>query len=227
MVALPPAAHVLKVQLKWTVGVDVSCFNVLHFNYAGSAPNNTDCNNIATAVDAGVAAGLTLSQHPTTILTEVLVTDLTSPTSGFGTHVGTRAGTAGGGPLPANTAVLVNYAIQRRYRGGKPRSYFPMGTDTDLQDAQTWTSAAQTNFYNHFQASLAAWFAITWPGGNITGLVSLSYVESHTWSQNNPPNGPWKSHPVYRATPIADPITASSVNKSVGTQRRRVRGKRT
>jgi hypothetical protein len=102
-----------------------------------------------------------------------------------------------------------------------------MGTDTDLADAQTWTSSARGFFKQHHDATIAAIGAITWSGGQMGAQVCVSYVETHKWDQQNPPDGPWKSHPVYRAIPIQDQLTGSTINPSVGSQRRRVRGKRT
>jgi len=223
---LPPAPGVLKVQLHWTVGLDTTCFNTFHLKFAGSGPSNADCVTLAGTVYADVQATLILSTHPSVILDAVTVTDLSDPAAGIGTHTGTAPGTAGGGPLPANCCVLVNYTVQRRYRGGKPRSYIPMGTDTDLQNPQTFAAASVTNFGVRMNALITDMLGLTWGGGNVTQLVQVSYVGGHTWSQNNPPNGPWKSHPVYRTTPQIDQLTSTVVNPTVGTQRRRVRGKR-
>lgn len=227
MAALPPAPSVLKIQLKWQVGQDVSCFNTYHVKFAGSGPSNADCNTLAGTVYQGVQAGQIISAHPTTVLQMTTVTDLTSPTAGTGVHQAAAPGTAGGGQLPANCCVLVNYVVQRRYRGGKARSYVPMGTDSDLADPQTWTGTAKTNFLNRMNTFQNSLLGLTWGGGNATQLVMVSYVGDHKWSQANPPDGPWKSHPVYRETPLIDQIVATAINSSVGTMRRRVRGKRT
>jgi len=224
---LPLVPSVVRLVFKWTVGQDLSCFNILHWKYSGGPPDNSACVLIAQTVDGQVAAGLTLSQHPSVILTEVTCTDLASKSGGFGQFLANRPGTAGGGPLPANTAVLVNYGIQRRYRGGKPRTYWPMGTDTDLQDPQTWTAAARANFLTHHNATVNGISNIAYAGGNLSQQVSVSYVDHHVWDQNNPPSGPWKSHPVYRDTGLVDVLTSHTINPSVGTMRRRVRGKRT
>jgi len=224
--ALPPVPNTLRVKFRWTYGLDTTIFNTLHFTYSGAAPTNAQLNTVASQVDAAVAAGLTLSQHPSVVLTHVEVVDLTSATSGIGEFVANRPGTAGGGQLPASVAVLVTFPIQRRYRGGKPRVYWPMGTDTDLANAQQWTATAQTNFLNRHQTTVGQIVALTWTGGGISKWVSVSYVLKHKWSQTNPPDGPWKSYPIYRDVGLIDENLGSVVSATVGSQRRRVRGKR-
>jgi hypothetical protein len=108
----------------------------------------------------------------------------------------------------------------RRYRGGKPRGYWPLGTATDLQTRQTWTSdftsAAVTilqNIYSQNNDQSA-------DGCTITNQVNVSYY--------GPPNriitgstGRVRTVSTVRAVPIVDSVTAVSINDRLASQRRR------
>lgn len=226
MPKLPDVPQVLQFKYRWTVGLDTTCFTTLHFHYTGTPPSNSDCIQLATHAANAVLSGVHSQQGPWVTLTQITCTDLSSDSSGTGVHPVSSTGTAVGGQLPASACVLMNYLIQRRYRGGKPRTYWPMGTDTDLQDPQTWKTASVTAFQNAIQDTLLNTQNGTWAGGAMDSFGSVSYVEDHKWSQVNPPDGPWKSYPVYRAVGEYDQISTSTVNPRVGTQRRRITGKR-
>ena len=119
------------------------------------------------------------------------------------------------------TAFLGSMKIARRYRGGKPRTYLPIGGAGKLQDAQTWTSA----FVADIQAALnqiIADIAVTASGGCALGnLVNVSYYEGFVSSQN-PITLRWRTIPKQRtAGPLVDPVTSWVAETRIGSQRRR------
>lgn len=224
MAPLPPVHGVIALVTVWTLGTDPAVMCRLHAIYTGSALTNADATNVAGQYWNIVAADIMPHASPGLNLTKVEVVDLSSPSAGMGTHTGTVLGTAAGGALPANCAVLANAAIQRRYRGGKPRTYWPMGTQNDLKDSQHWLPASITNFNNAVANIYTGLGGLTFSSGQTTGPCSVSYYEGATWYQQDPPNGPYKRTPTLRATPVVDPINSWTVNPIVGTMRRRMRG---
>src|SRR5215471_1331435 len=207
-----------------TIGTDLTTSVHLHERYTGSPPDNTAAAAIATAAEAAFQAGPILSMGAWTALTSVEIRDLSSASGGYAKKLVNHPGTAGGAVIPANACALASYAIQRRYRGGKPRTYFPMGTDTDLLDAQHWVAASVTNFTTRVATLSQQLAAITWTGGNATGLCSVSYYSGTEWVQN-PVTGAWKGIAKQRATPLVDPVIGIKVSPLVASQRRRVRGR--
>jgi len=220
--ALPPVPSVLSIVLQYSIGADPLSITRLHYKFTGTPPVAADLNTFASGVFAAWQNNQALSTHPTVTLKEVVVTDLTSATGAQGIHTGTAAGTAGGGQLPASAAVLVNYKVNRRYRGGKPRTYWPMGTDTDLNNPQTWLPASITNFNQRVQGFNSAVSALTWAGASISFPANVSYFQGFT-VVTDPVTGRSRNIPKLRTSPVVDQISAIVVNATVGSQRRRLR----
>ena len=219
--ALPvPVPNALKVQLLWTDGNDTNVITGLHFAYAGDPPSGADCANIANAID-----GLTLT-HLIPLLSVdatmrgTVVIDLSSDLAHSGESDTPNPGTLAGAVLPAATAVLVNYGISRRYRGGKPRSYFPFGTAPQLGSPSKWLDAFVTNV----SAALNAWN--TGMEGIVEGTTSvgaginISYNQGYGTPRTRS-NGHLYYPPQPRVTPIVEPIISRVVNPKPSSQRRR------
>jgi hypothetical protein len=120
---------------------------------------------------------------------------------------GSNNGTRGGGNLYASTALIVNLSVPRRYRGGHPRLYLPLGSQTDMLDPQHWTPSFLTTVSTSWNAWLAAVVGFT-------GVTFQPVVFSNvSYFHNN----------ALRPVPVVDPVTASSMNPIPGTQRRRLR----
>lgn len=227
MPALPPVTNVLRVTHHFTVGVDQTTSSSIHVRFTGTAPTAAQLNTYAGNVHQGYINGPILSTCAATILNSTTVTDLTSPSAAFGQHTGPAPGTAGGIEPPAQVAVLVSWLINRRYRGGKPRQYLPMGQMSDMVDAQHWSTAALANFRTHIATWTTALATTPWAGGTIAAWCGVSYYEGAEWSQN-PITGAWKRHAKLRAGgPVVDDFIDFKVSSLTGTQRRRVRGRLT
>jgi hypothetical protein len=218
MPALPTVPNVLKATLQWTVSSDVSVGTGLFFEYSGTAPDNSACLSLAATIFAAWALP---EDHwdVDTSLVGVKVVDLSSLTGGVGEHAGTVVG-ALTSPLSGATALLVNYQLARRYRGGRPRSYLPWGDATKLGNRQTWDgsfiSSCTTVVGNAFTACIGA----TAGGTTITNHVNVSYYEGFT-VQTNPGTGRAKNVPTLRSSPLVNTIAGFSVATRVANQRRR------
>lgn len=218
----PPVPNVLQVVLNYLIGTDTTNITRLYLEYAGNAPTSTALNVYSN--DIGTQWGVVMAPlHGLGVtLTQVNVADLTSPNAGFGQAVVSHQGTRVGGALPGATALLINYKVNRRYRGGKPRSYLPAGVLTDVNNAQQWVPAfvtsagnAWTTFLQHITSTIA-------PAG-VTSLKQVNvslYQGFHTFVDSS---GRSHSIPTYRDVAQVDDILASNVNPNFGSQRRRNR----
>jgi hypothetical protein len=220
MPALPPVPATFRVDLHHKLANDMNVVSRLFFNYTGPAPTNAQMNTLATAVrtawnsNVGILAGAQVNVH------QVECIDLSSATGAIGFDSTTVTGTRAGTTLAAGTAVLINYAVARRYRGGKPRSYLPYLMAADLTDAQDWTAAAVTATNSAWGAFITAIKAAPWSGATITNQVNVSYYQGFA-SVQNPVTLRWKNLSKPRAVPLVDVITSFSTNAKPASQRRR------
>jgi hypothetical protein len=159
---------------------------------------------------------------PEVQLTSVTVTDLSSSTGGVGQYFGSQAGDRGGPVMPAGVAVLVNYAIGRRYRGGKPRSYLVFFVADDMATTQTWEAASVTSLHAALVTYFAAVIGLASGGVTITQHVNVSYYSGFL-SSENPVTHRWRNISTPRAVPLVDQISSFAVNGIPSSQRRRNR----
>jgi hypothetical protein len=220
MPALPSVPNVLRVQLHWTIGIDAAAITTFHWGYSGGPPSATEALTIATQVSTAAAANLTTHISPERSLTAVRVTDLASPSGADATYTHTTVGTGNGAAMVGATCVVANGHIGRRYRGGKPRVYLPMGGTSDLSNDQTWGAA----FITAVNTSVAAF--VTALNGYVAGSTTLTVPTNVSYySGVNPavtlPSGRVKQSSKLRAAAVTDVITSFSASARPGSQRRR------
>jgi hypothetical protein len=217
--ALPDVPQVLRCRLLWSDDTDPAATTTFFVRYTGSAPSSATCVTLATDFAGFWANNLNLFDT-TTELSGCEVTDLTSPTSGQGLATTTYAGTEGGEQLSGGTCVVVNYAIARRYRGGKPRMYLPWGTGLALESRQAWTGDFLTAVLAAVQAAWTGIIGTEVAGCTISDHVNVSYYSGFTVSD---PGGGKRARnvPTLRTTPLVDTVTGNSVLSRPGSQRRR------
>lgn len=195
-----------------------------YLSYSGSSPSGANCitlaNDVVTAWNTHIAAFITL--HYT--LNEVDVVDLSSDVAASGQSNTTSAGTGPDPAPPTNVAINVEYDIARRYRGGKPRMYFPPSPNDNLADQSHWASGLITSFNAAVGAFFAEIEALTIGSMGTLDHVNVSYY--HGFDKNQPPAGKWrgpgyKYPPLPRSTPLFDSVEGYSTKALVGSQRRR------
>lgn len=221
MPALAPVPGVLKVSLVWAVGDDPIAYNNLHWSYSGGPPSNADCATIAGNVRSAVVADLLPVTRITTAILFTRVTDLTTPSSGTGESHGGAAGALTGQSLPNDVCVLANAHISRRYRGGKPRAYLPIGAATYVDTTGDWIGADVTTMNTAWNAFIAAVNGMVVSTTTLGTSVNVSYYSGFT-------NVPYGVPTRYRRVPTprvggphVDIINSWSINPVPATQRRR------
>ena len=193
MPPLVPQPGVLKVEHKFRVGEDLNASARLFFKYSGGPPSNADAAAIASEFrSAWNNAWLGHLSNQSAHL-GATVTDLTTPTSAFGESLITSLGTASTAPLPGGVALLMNLPIARRYRGGKPRVYWPTNVAADLTDPQTWNAGVLTTMTTEWQTSYLDVVIGFTSGTTVVGeQVNISYYLGFT-AVENPITGRWKN----------------------------------
>jgi len=218
---LPAHPGVLKIRTLFTVGEDTKVATALHYTFTGGPLSDATAVAIATAAQGFAASDLAGAVAVGNAIDGVTVQDLTSDTAGYGEHLVTTAGSRGAGVLPAATCVLLNMPIARRYRGGKPRTYWPWGIDSDLASPQEWSPTAIGDFEAIATTYINHLVGISEGGASLTALVSVSDYQGFTAVQN-PITGRWRNVPKPRTVAIApDTVLTFTVNSRPGSQRRR------
>lgn len=193
----------------------------MYFRYSGGPPAPTDA--VALAADIYTAAAAMDSLwSPTTQLTGVEVTDLSSATGAQGLHAASTAGIRAGTDLAGGTALVVGYVITRRYRGGKPRNYFPWFTSSDLTTRQQWAAGDLTDCDSRLTTFFAAVIGSSSGTTDITEHVNVSYYDGFT-VVTSPTTGRARNVPKLRSSPVVDVISSFGARPTPGSQRRRNR----
>ena len=222
MPALPPVPDVLKMVMHFTVGADTNALCVLHYEYSGGPPSGGDCNTFAADAVTAFTAHMAALMNPGNTLTSVQIQDLNSSTGAQGSSTTASVGTRTGATTTANVASLFNHQIARRYRGGKPRSYFPFGNNGDLQTQQSWGASFISAANSGFAAWNSAFVGSTSTSTTISAHVNVSYYSGFTNVSYGSPTK-YRRVPTLRVGgPVIDVITNSTINSRVGSIRRRI-----
>lgn len=217
MPPLPNVPNVLKIRVQGNTSEasPVTWENVLHASYTGTAPSNAMLTTMAGVVKEAWSTHMAAECPSPTVCNLVQIQDLTSNTAGSGADFTSVAGTRGDDEIPANAAMLAIYPIQRRYRGGHPRSYLLVGGNADFLDAAHWSTAFTAEVQTHWSAFLDAIVGYSAGGMTIPNLVSISY-----YSGKDPVTG----KPERRAVPLVDTLTVGTMftEQQMASQRRRI-----
>jgi hypothetical protein len=202
------------------VGGDLSALNRIFLHYTGTAPTPAQMITFADAVSSAWAAQLQ-ALHGTNInQLPIQCEDLSSATGAVGvgttSHTGTRAGVV----IPAATALMIQFFIARRYRGGKPKVFLPAGTQPDLGSNQSWASAFVTAAASDWGTFITQLTTSGWTGAGTITHVNVSYYSGFT-VVTNPITHRARNVPTPRGAPVVDPVISYGVEVGLASQRRR------
>lgn len=220
MAPLPPAPQVLRIRILFGIGSKPNQGVRVFFRYSGGAPSSSDAEAIAASLLGIANTVLAPDMHPQNSVQGVAVEDLTSATGAVGEATGDTPGTRVGGPLPAESTFVTQYVIPVRYRGGHPRSGWPLGTDSDVLNPQAWQAAAVTGFTNDM-LSLLEQFGTVSSGTTTVGVhVAVQYYHGFTPVQS-PTTGRYRNVPDVMGSPEIRDVTAVLGKVGIGSARRR------
>jgi hypothetical protein len=214
-----PDTPCLRVGFDYTTSVNTQLGNRIFLSYSGSAPSGANCITLATDFANAWNTNLAGLVNVDITLTEVDVLDIATHSGASAqvtvSHVGTRAGSV----MPVNVCHDIEYGIARRYRGGKPRGYWPFGVQGDLTSPTSWGSSYNAAVGTDFAAFIAALEAVSVGSVGTLQHVVLSYYHGFTNITNS--SGRERAVPTYRATALHDVVTSYIPKPIVGSQRRR------
>jgi hypothetical protein len=220
MPALPAVPGVIKCQLTCTIGNDTNAMCRFYIRYAATAPTPAQLTTFAAAIATAWAANMPITYPPASSLTGVFCEDLTTSSSAIGAWSGSVIGTNGGGIIPNAAAAMMQFLIARRYRGGKPKVFLPIGAASDIGVGGVWLPAFITAATAAFQTFMAAVIAAAWPGAGLVQQASVSYYNGFNPVQN-PITGRWRNVPRLRLAPLIDDIIGIVMEAGIASQRRR------
>lgn len=213
----------LRVDWSFSVEDDGAAMVRQFWLYSGTAPTGATCVSLAQALQNAWIAHMTPQSGTNGGSNGVTVQDISSSTGADGQYGVFTAGTGRSGSVPRSCAALVNYAIARRYRGGKPRSYFPIAAGGDINTTGDFLPGSVSAWDTAYAAFTTAAEAISVSGTSIVGQRNVSYFSGYTLGPAQP-GGYRKKVPTLRAGgPQVDPITSASFSTKPGSQRRRTR----
>ena len=220
MTAVPlPASPCVRVSMDYLQLDAFVAVSRFFLSYAGSPPSGANCVTLATDVMTAWVAHLSPLIDTDYGLVEVDVLDIGTDSGLSGQWTGNETATRSGVSLPSQCAVNVEYNIERRYRGGKPRMFLPSAVQTDLQDADHWN----VTFIDEANAGMAAFFAeleaLSIGSLGTLAHVNLSYYKGFTNLTNS--SGRERAVPTYRDAALLDTVVGYSCKALMGSQRRR------
>lgn len=189
--------------------------NILHIAYTGSAPDTATLASYLTG-EVAPAAETLFNAEGSTDLTGVSIEalDLSSDTGASASVAFSATGVRTGDFAPSSAAVCISLEINRRYRGGHPRNYWPFGTAGTYESGSSklWDTGFIAAVQGAFTTFADAIQAVTVGGTSFTTLVNVSYYD-----RNLNPVAPYR-----RTTPVVDNVVGYVTKQRICSQRRRL-----
>lgn len=212
---LPDAAQIIQYVMSGTKNGYLFA-NVGYLQYAGTAPAVSDLNAIGTAIGNAWGTNYGPLCGASVTMNSVSLVDLTSRGAAISSVTGlAKVGSRAGTDVPNNVAAVISWKINRRYRGGHPRTYLPAGMQADITTGRLWTTAFQTAVTAAAGAFRTALNGTTYSGATMK-MVSMGFFT----------HDPTTHRPVYIIPPVPYTIQSGLAHGRVDTQRRRL-GKET
>lgn len=190
-----------------------------YLSYAGSAPTGANCITLAGDISAAFGTHLASLMTSNNVLNEIDVLDIATDSGLSGQDTSVVAGTRSGTAMPAQVATNVEYGIARRYRGGKPRAYWPFGVQGDENNVSMWGSTFLAAVNTGVIAFFAEVEALSVGAVGTLKHVNLSYYKGFT--NHTSTSGRESAVPTYRATAVHDDVTGYFAKALISSQRRR------
>lgn len=205
MAPLPFVPGLCRVVIKGSL-VSSKWANVFHVMKNDNLPwADNQLGSLAAAFRPAYTDNFKVLMVAASIIGDITCTDLSSDTGGEASLPGATPGTGAGTSSAANVATGITWRINRRYRGGHPRTYLPGVPSGVISDPTTFTSG-------HVAAALAGAQAFrNTVNAIVFGAVTMNLVCVH-YRRNN----------QQLAVPLISQIQGASVDSRPDSQRRRL-----
>lgn len=225
MPPLPAVPNVAAVRLSIENQVTLHTSIIRHFyQWTGGVSSTADMQALATAVyNAWATQFITADHNADSILIGATAEDLSSGSAPVGSHITPTNGGGGSKALAAQACAQINWGIDRRYRGGKPKTFVPELNDVTTNDDHSFTTSFvghMNSLANNLAGGSGSVLTASYP--SITGLHMVNVSYFHGFTNVTLPSGRQKAKPQVRAVPLVDVITRFACKGTLATQRRRL-----
>jgi hypothetical protein len=217
---LPAVAGVIRVRILFTIAGKEDQGLRLFYTYDGSAPSVANLDTFGGVIKTEADSVLPAVLAPDKTITGFVLEDLASDTGAVSTTADSTVGTHDGTPLPADVAAVASYEIPRRYRGGHPRSYWPLGNVDDIDTGDVWQPDSVTAFSTAVVGVIDSLVGEAAGSTTIANHVAVSYYSGFT-AIENPFTGRYRNVPTLRTTPLVFEVTDVVMRNYYGSQLRR------
>lgn len=217
-----PDRPCVRCRLIWKASTNNFSGTRFYLRYTGTPPDGPTCSAFATTIASAAASAFSGHTHNSIAINEVDVLDITTTTGASGQAGSGVVGTLGNPPLPLSTAFNCEYGIAQRYRGGKPRGYFPLGDSGSLVDAAHWSETNRKTF----ETAVATFFDDVQTGAP-TSMSTVQHTNVSFYDGINKNSPPWRGEgyaypPAYRPVALTFDITGYFGKALLGSQKRRL-----
>lgn len=220
MPPLPDVPNVIRFRPQFTISGKTNQGLRWFCLYSGGPPAVSDLEAFAATADAAAIEYLCPQLHDSSAFTGHIIEDLSSDTGAVYTSTQDTTGALSADPAPSNAAFVVSYGIARRYRGGHPRGYWPLGDASKLDGNSAWSSGWVATALTAVTDYLAA--AYTGSSGSTTleGQKAVSFYSGFT-SVQNPITKRYRNVPTLLEVPVVYPINSWIGRSYIGSTRKR------
>lgn len=202
MPPMPSVEGVIKLEVMGNISGNTQFANVFHLGQSGGPWTSGEMYDVYVGFAAHLADVYANNAGTAVTVTEVKMTDLTSDTGAVLVEDVDWVGTRSGISAQASACVLTSWAIPRRYRGGHPRTYWPLGDAALQATPQSWDEA----FIAACNTDIENFVISTTSVSAEAALGCVSYY----------------SGGVLRETPLFQAFTAYNTDVGIRSQRRRL-----
>lgn len=221
MAPLPPAPFTIKVGHIFDLGETADARTHLFVRYSGGPPSTADLTAMCTTAAVAFTSDLLSLLGTSYSFLGVEMTDLASVSGAYGIHGVIAVGTRAGGEAGGQASAVLNSTITRRYRGGKPKSFWPFFTATDIFSAGAWKAASIAELEAAFSSYTTALLAATAGTTVLQALENVSYYTAPNVVTISPTTGRATNRSTRRAAPLTEDFASSAFSSKIGSQRRR------
>jgi hypothetical protein len=191
--------------------------------YTGTAPTTADLEAFAEACNTYYESHLIGLLPEAWSLAEVICTDAAHPTTVEGIYSTPISGTRSGVSALDSKSACVIYFPDKRYRGSRPKGFWPWGVDGDLGSGKTWGADFIAAVNTAFAAFMNELVTTTSGGTSLDRQVSISYIGPPYSIITNPTTGRGRNVGTQKDPPEVITVLSVGLSATVGTQRRRLR----
>jgi len=219
---LPSPGNVISCHLTYKDNNGNTFGSRFYLKYSGGPPSAADLTSLAGNIRSHWGTDMASLMATFIGLSEVRTIDLSSSSGAEGSDTTLVPGTRSGTGLLINDAANIGFTIVRRYRGGKPKIFIPLGITTDTASDRTWSTGFISSVNTGWGNFVAAVLGDTYSSFTLTDNCNVSYYDGFT-VEISPSTGRARNVPKLRTTPLVDTITGHATAATIGSQRRRLR----